>query len=126
MALSVIIVDDHAPMRELLAAVFTRAGAEVREARTGAGALAIYDEAGADLIVTDHNMPEMTGVELIAALRARGCAGGLILLSGHKSAALAAEAREAGADAVLVKPVSPRVLMETVNALLGPPAPSPA
>ncbi|HRP10832.1 MAG TPA: response regulator, partial [Terricaulis sp.] len=97
MALSVIIVDDHAPMRELLATVFARVGAEVREARSGAQALALYDEASADIIVTDQNMPEMTGVALIAALRARGCAGGLILLSGHKSTALAAEAREAGA-----------------------------
>jgi len=117
MALSVIIVDDHAPMRELLAAVFTRAGAEVREARSGAGALALYDEAGADIIVTDQNMPEMTGVAVIAVLRARGCTGGLILLSGDKNGALTAEAKAAGADAVLVKPVSPRLLLETVNAL---------
>lgn len=118
MALSVLIVDDHQPMREMLSAVFMRAGASVREAQNGAAALALFDETAPDLIVMDQSMPGMTGVALIAALRARSAAVRLILLSGHKSPALAEEARQAGADAVLVKPVSPRVLMETVNAAM--------
>jgi CheY-like chemotaxis protein len=127
MPFSVLIVDDHEPMRTLLGAVFTRAGAMVREARDGATALALFEQAPADVVVMDQSMPGMSGVALIAALRARSGAVRLILLSGHKSPALSDEARQAGADAVLAKPVSPRLLMETVNAvLLGPPAPSPA
>jgi len=118
MALSVILVDDHAPMREMLATVFQRAGATVREAHAAAAALALYENASADLVVLDQSMPGMSGVELIAALRARGATARLILISGHKSAELAAQARAAGADAVLVKPVSPRALMETVNAVM--------
>ena len=118
MTLSVIIVDDHAPMREMLNAVFSRAGAAVREAGDGATALALFDAAPADLVVMDQSMPGMSGVALIAALRARSSTLGLILISGHKDAALTAEARAAGADAVLVKPVSPRALMETVNAAM--------
>lgn len=120
MPLSVLIVDDHAPMRDLLAAVFTRAGASVREACDGQAALTALEAAPADLVVADQSMPGMSGVALIEALRARGTTARLILISGHKSAELSAQARAAGADAVLVKPVSPRALMETVNALLGP------
>jgi DNA-binding response OmpR family regulator len=41
-----------------------------------------------------------------------------MLITGHKNEALAAEARAAGADAVLVKPLSPRELMQAVNALM--------
>lgn len=122
MALTVLIVDDHAPMRELLRAVLERAGAQVREAIGGADALALYGAAPADLVIADQNMPGMRGIALVAALRAQAPAVRLILLSGEKNAALAAEARTAGADAVMVKPVSPRALMETVNALLAPPA----
>lgn len=117
MTLSVILVDDHPPMRELLAAVFTRAGALVREAESAAQATLLFDQNGADLVVMDQNMPGMSGVELIAQLRARSTTLGLILVTGQKSAALAEEARQAGADAVMVKPVSPRALMETVNAI---------
>lgn len=117
MTLSVILVDDHPPMRELLAAVFTRAGALVREAESATQATLLFDENGADLVVMDQNMPGMSGVELIAQLRARSTTLGLILVTGQKSAALAEAARQAGADAVMVKPVSPRALMETVNAI---------
>lgn len=118
MSLSVIVVDDHAPMRELLATVFTRAGAAVREAQSGDEALTLYDESAADLVVLDQNMPGLSGVELTAQLRARAAGLALILISGDKSAALAAQARAAGADAVLVKPVSPRMLIEAVNAVM--------
>jgi len=118
MPLSVIIVDDHAPMREMLATVFTRAGADVREAASGAAALALYEDAQADLVVMDQSMPGLSGVALIERLRAHSQSVRLILVSGHKSAALTAEARAAGADAVLAKPISPRALMETVNTLM--------
>ena len=118
MPLSVLIVDDHAQFRTLMRAVFERAGAEVREAMNGEAAIAAFEGAPADVVLMDQSMPGISGVALAAALRARSSAVRLILASGHKSHALASEAREAGADAVLVKPISPRALMETVNALM--------
>ena len=117
MALSVLIVDDHAPIARCWPRCSARARAMVRQAASGQEALALYDAAAADLVLADQTMPGTEGVALIAALRARAGAARLILVSGHKSAELYARAREAGADAVLVKPVSPRALMETVNAL---------
>jgi two-component system chemotaxis response regulator CheY len=119
MGLRVLIVDDNAPFRQMLAAVFTRAGgAAVREAENGAAALAQFDDAPADLVLLDQSMPGMNGTALLAALRARSSAVRLMLITGHKNEALAAEARAAGADAVLVKPLGPRELMQAVNALM--------
>lgn len=121
MTLSVLIVDDHEQFRTLMRAVFARAGAEVREASNGEAAIAAFDAAPTDVVLMDQTMPGMSGVALAGALRARSNTVRLILASGHKDAALSASAHDAGADAVLVKPISPRTLMETVNALMGAP-----
>ena len=118
MPLSVLIVDDHEQFRTLMRAVFERAGAKVREAMNGEAAIAAFEGAPADVVLMDQSMPGMSGVALAAALRARSSTVRLVLASGHKSQALAAEAHASGADAVLVKPISPRALMETVNALM--------
>ena len=125
MSLAVIIVEDHAPMWEMLASVFRRAGADVREAPAARAGLALFEQFGADLVVLDQTMPSMTAVPLILELRARDPTLRLILLSGRNDPELREEARQAGADAVLLKPVSPRELMGHVNALMAEREPCP-
>jgi two-component system, chemotaxis family, chemotaxis protein CheY len=118
MPLSVLIVDDYEPLRAMVRSVFARAGADVREAHDGAAALSVFDAAPADIVLMDQNMPGMSGLALLTALRARSGAVRLIMLTGHGAPALAEAARAAGADAVLVKPVAPRELMSAVNAVM--------
>lgn len=118
MPLSVLIVDDYEPLRAMMRSVFTQAGAEVREAGDAAAALAAFEAAPADLVLMDQTMPGMSGVALLAALRARSSTVRLIMLTGHGAPALAEQARAAGADAVLVKPMAPRALMQAVNAVM--------
>ena len=118
MALSVLIVDDYEPLRAMMRTVFARAGAEVREAANGAEALRAFEAAPADLVLMDQSMPGMSGLALLAGLRARSATVRLIMLTGHSAPSLAEDARRAGADAVLVKPVAPRALMEAVNAVM--------
>jgi CheY-like chemotaxis protein len=111
----VLIVDDHAAMRELLRKVLERAGAtHVRDAASGAEALAALEERAAGLVLVDQNMPGMSGGEFIAALRgdARWSGARVMLLTGDVRA-------EAGsADMLLVKPVSPRELLAAIERLL--------
>ncbi len=114
--LSVLIVDDHAAMRALLRKVLERAGvASVREAATGEEALAALHERPAQLVLVDRNMPGMGGAEFLARVRAeeRWPSLRIIAVTGDTRAGALA-----GADAMLIKPVSPRALLETIERVL--------
>jgi len=111
--LDVLIVDDHAPMRELLRKVLERAGiARVREAANGADALAALEDRPAGLVLVDQNMPAMGGGELIAEARSRWTGTRIILITGD------ARSDAGGADALLVKPVSPRELLAAIERVM--------
>ncbi|MCR6645238.1 MAG: response regulator [Terricaulis sp.] len=118
MAFSILIVDDHEQFRAMLSTVFQRAGLAAREAQDGPSAIAAFEAEPCDLVLMDQSMPGMKGVDAAKALRARSSTVRIVLISGHKREALNAEARAAGVDLVLTKPISPRALMEAINALM--------
>jgi two-component system chemotaxis response regulator CheY len=118
--LDVLIVDDHEAMRTLISRVLVRAGVErVRQAANGAEALEKLRERPATLVLADQNMPGMDGLAFIRGLRGDSTLGAprIIMVSGQTTAEHAEAARAAGANAVLVKPVSPRDLLQTINDL---------
>ena len=115
-ALEILIVDDHEGMRTLLATVLARAGAErVRQAASGAEALTLLQERAAALILADHMMPEMDGLAFTERARASGSDAQIIMITGRAEPGFAEAAAAAGANAVLVKPVSPRALIEAIE-----------
>lgn len=117
-ALDILIVDDHAGMRALLSTVLARAGAErVRQAASGAEALALLEERPAALILADQMMPEMDGIAFTEQVRAEGSDARIIMITGRAEPRYAEAAAAAGANAVLVKPISPRALIEAIEAL---------
>lgn len=119
--LDVLIVDDHEAMRVMLARVMASAGAtRVREASRGELGLAMQAETPAHLILVDSGMPGMDGVSFIRAVRAEPRYGTpcIVMVTGHDNVELNAAARAAGANAVLIKPVSPRALISKVQDLL--------
>jgi two-component system, chemotaxis family, chemotaxis protein CheY len=112
-ALDVLIVDDHEAMRALLRKVLERAGfGSVREADCGAAALALLRARPADLILVDQNMPGMSGAVFVATAREGGCMARIIMITGD------VRAESGGADALLVKPVSPRDLLAAIERVL--------
>jgi two-component system chemotaxis response regulator CheY len=118
--LDVLIVDDHEAMRTLLSRVLAKAGvARLRTAADGADALAQLSHRPASLILVDQNMPGMNGVAFINAVRSDPALSParIITISGNTASEHAASARAAGADAVLVKPVSPRDLIVAIEVL---------
>jgi two-component system chemotaxis response regulator CheY len=118
LALDVLIVDDHEPMRAMLRKVLERAGVNsVRDAASGKAALELLQERGAQLILVDQTMPEMDGLALVQRVRADSSSAGarIIMLTGRADAAHAEAARKAGVDAVLVKPVAPSELLAAIE-----------
>jgi len=120
--LGILIVDDHEPTRTLLLKVLNRAGVEdVRAAHNGGEALIHMAEAIPDLVLVDQTMPGMDGVTFIRHVRrdANFNSVRIIMITGRAEPAHAEAARAAGADALLVKPVSPGELLVTIERVIG-------
>jgi two-component system chemotaxis response regulator CheY len=118
--LDVLIVDDHEAMRTLLTRVLTKAGVtRVRSAADGFEALAMLTAQPANLILADQAMPGMDGISFVVNVRGNPLFGAprVIMVSGNTNAEHATAARAAGADTVLVKPVTPRDLLAAIEAL---------
>ncbi len=105
-ALKILTVDDEPAIAACLSFIFRGPRYDVTSARNGKDALARLsrDAVPYDVVITDNEMPQLSGVELVRALRERSFAGKIMVLSGH----LTAENREAFAemkvDAILDKP----------------------
>ena len=113
-----LIVDDDADMRLLLAEYFRRLGFEVEERESGTAALepAVADRF--DCFILDVSMPGMTGFDLLKRIRGRGIQTPALFLTAHEALDYKVAGFEAGGDDYLAKPFSPRELEYRVEALL--------
>ena len=112
------IVDDDAEMRTLLAEYFRRLGFEVAEKESAAAALQTVTTDRFDCFILDVSMPEMSGLELLRKLRDRGVDTPALFLTAHDMIDDKVAGFEAGADDYLAKPFSPRELEYRIEALL--------
>lgn len=116
----VLVADDDPDILELVAFGLTRAGYETISARDGAEALELVALRRPDAAVLDVMMPLLDGCEVTRRLRASAETKTLpiLLLTALAEDAQAARGLEAGADAYVKKPFSPRGLVERVGELL--------
>jgi DNA-binding response OmpR family regulator len=117
----ILAADDDEDIRELVRFRLERAGYEVISAADGEEALRLARERNPDLLVLDHRMPKMTGIEVIRALRAEEETARIpaILLTASVQEQSVADGFEAGADDYIKKPFSPQELTARVQAILG-------
>jgi DNA-binding response OmpR family regulator len=113
-----LIVDDDADMRVLLAEYFRRLGFEVDDRESGSDALEPALTTKFDCFILDVSMPGLTGLELLKRLRDRGIQTPALFLTAHDALDDKVAGFEAGADDYLAKPFSPRELEYRVEALL--------
>jgi DNA-binding response OmpR family regulator len=112
----VLIVDDDDGIRRALAAVLARSGFDVSTANDGGPALRIAEVATPDIVVVDYNMPT-GGLEVVRTLKQRlGPAIFVAVLTGEDDSTTRAICRDAGADAVLIKPIAPSELRRVLTA----------
>jgi CheY-like chemotaxis protein len=114
----VLLVDDHPEVRAVLAHVVRRVcpDATIVEASDGAEALSAVAGQTPDLIITDYQMPMLTGLELVRTLRAQGAAMPIVVVSSDTSITEAMLAE--GANHFLPKPFPLPTLKELLRALL--------
>lgn len=118
---TVLVVDDDAGIRLLVASLLKALmPVAVLEASNGGEALALANQAGPDLIVTDLEMEPVNGIEFIEHWRANelGEATPILMVTGHTGTERLSAAMAAGADAILSKPIDAPALYAQVTALL--------
>jgi DNA-binding response OmpR family regulator len=114
----ILVVDDERDMRRLHAEVLSCYGYQVDTAEDGAAAWNKLQLASYDLLITDHNMPKVTGLELVGKARAAGMALPVILMSGAMPLAELNRHPELQINATLEKPfIITEVLEKVENAL---------
>jgi len=115
----VLIVDDDPDIRQMLAFTLAGHGFAVRQAGDGEEALACLAEAAPACVVLDLMMPGLDGFEVLARRRASGLAvdAKVVVLSCRSDEAALVRAWELGADAFLVKPTDPDVLVARLRQL---------
>jgi len=115
-ATTVVLADDHAIVREGIAALCASHGMRVvGQTADGAAAVEAISALNPDFAILDLNMPGVTGIEAIRRLRAAGCAVKLIILSISREEGTVMEALRAGADAYLLKDGPGRHLLDAIN-----------
>ncbi len=114
----ILVVDDELSIRLLMRRVLQKAGYEVVEAANGKAALAQIREGRVDLIITDLVMPEQEGVETIRRLRESHPQIKVVAMSGAFGGRLLQTASLFGAQATLMKPVSPATILQVTRELL--------
>jgi DNA-binding response OmpR family regulator len=123
----ILVVEDSPTILNLLSLMLRQEGFEVVTARDGLEALEQLDQAPAQLVITDVNMPRMDGFKLIREVRRRPGGGRLpiIVVSTEREGHDQSQGLDAGADVYLTKPIQPGALLEHVRELLRPEADSP-
>lgn len=101
---SLLVVDDDAVFREVLARALRRRGCLVATAEGADAALAVARQTLFDAVVADLRMPEQSGLQLIAQLRKEHPMLRILMLTGFASIATAVEAMKLGATHYLAKP----------------------
>jgi DNA-binding response OmpR family regulator len=115
--MKVLIADDDADLRELIAFTLTQAGYLVIKAADGREAVRRFSEESADLVLLDINMPGLSGFQVCEAIRARSRVPVMMLTVRGEEEDLV-RALGLGADDYLSKPFSPRTLLARIKALL--------
>ncbi len=117
--MQILVVDDSKAMRSIVMRAVRQAGYEsvsFAEAANGAEALKQIRTAPPGLVLADWNMPEMSGIELLKALRAEGNAVKVGFVTSESDPAMRDMAFQSGALFMLTKPFTP----DAIKAALGP------
>lgn len=117
MAKRILAVDDSRTMRDMVSFTLKGAGYEVIEAEDGQAAIASLNGVKIDAVITDLNMPNMNGFELIRALRQNPEYKfvPILMLTTEGDDSKKMEGKQAGATGWIVKPFNPQKLIDVMQ-----------
>ena len=118
MSEALLVVDDDAPIRRMLARTLSAEGYDVEAVADGGAALAAVERNVPDAIVLDVGMPGVDGLQVTRRLRAKGLRVPILMLTARDALHDRVDGLDAGADDYLVKPFALEELVARVRALL--------
>jgi two-component system, chemotaxis family, chemotaxis protein CheY len=120
MAKTILTVDDSASVRQMVTFTLKGAGYNVLEAVDGEDGLSKLKSAGADMVITDLNMPKLDGIGFIKKIRANPASKFIpvIMLTTESQAEKKQAGKAAGATGWIVKPFKPEQLLDVVKKVL--------
>ncbi|MEV0268424.1 MAG: response regulator transcription factor [Hamadaea sp.] len=113
----VLVVEDEEAFSDAISYMLRKEGFEVSVAATGTAALTEFDRSGADIVLLDLMLPEMSGTEVCRQLRVRSSVP-IIMVTARDSEIDKVVGLELGADDYVTKPYSPRELVARIRAVL--------
>lgn len=121
MSRTIMTVDDSASIRQMVSFTLKQAGYQVVEAVDGKDALAKLNGSAVHMMLTDLNMPNMDGIELIRHVRASSSSKfiPIVMLTTESQVEKKQAGKEAGATGWIVKPFKPEQLLAVVKKVLG-------
>jgi CheY-like chemotaxis protein len=114
----ILVVDDSDTTRALIVATVAPLGHAILEAANGREALALFEQHPVTLLITDDRMPEMSGADLIRAIRRTHPRLGIILVTAYDGPVRPLD--WAGCNAILHKPFNTGALLALVESLVEP------
>jgi len=120
--MKILIVDDSRVMRQIVTRTLRQAGFtghELVEAADGQQGLAAVMEHAPQLVLSDWNMPEMNGIDMLQALRARGEDVPFAFVTSEGSPEMVGRAEAAGAMFVITKPFTAESFRDKLEGVLG-------
>ncbi|MCG6906204.1 MAG: response regulator [Desulfobacteraceae bacterium] len=120
--IKILIVDDFATMRRILKNILKKIGfTDIIEADDGSNALKVLEKEKVDLVISDWNMPKMTGIEFLKAVRANTAFKDLpfLMVTAEAQKQNIIEAVQAGVSNYVVKPFTEEVITEKLAKILG-------
>ena len=117
----ILIVDDSRAMRMIVARTLKQSGhtGEISEAADGAEALVAIKADRPDLVLCDWNMPQLNGIELLAALRAEGIDVPFGFVTSESTGEMREQAILAGSRFVIAKPFTPDTFTQAIGPVVG-------
>ena len=122
MSKHIMTVDDSASVRQMVNFTLKNAGFQVIEAVDGVDALVKLKQTPVHMLITDLNMPNMDGIELIRNIRCLSSAQKfipIIMLTTESQPLKKQEGKDAGATGWIVKPFKPEQLLAVMKKVLG-------
>lgn len=117
----ILTADDSSSVRQMVSFTLKQAGYDIVEACDGKDALTKAKANKVNMVITDLNMPNMNGIELIKSLRAEAAYRfiPIIMLTTESQASKKQEGKSAGATGWIIKPFKPDQLLGVVKKVLG-------
>ncbi len=111
----ILVIDDDPVVVQLVSGILRKKGYEVLTAKEGNAGLELLRQQNPDIVITDYQMPGMSGIDVLGKIRELDDTIPVIMLTAYGDASLTIRSMKTGAFDFIEKPINPRELLETVK-----------